>query len=49
MVPEKTPESPLDSKEIKPINLKGDQLQILPGWTDAKDEAPGFGSSYMNR
>ena len=24
MVLEKTPESPLDSKEIKPINLKGD-------------------------
>ena len=25
MVPEKTPESPLDSKEIKPVNLKGNQ------------------------
>ena len=25
MVLEKTPESPLDSKEIKPVNLKGDQ------------------------
>ena len=24
MVLEKTPESPLDSKEIKPVNLKGD-------------------------
>ena len=27
MVLEKTPESPLDSKEIKPVNLKGDQLE----------------------
>ena len=25
MVLEKTPESPLDSEDIKPINLKGDQ------------------------
>ena len=25
VVLEKTPDSPLDSKEIKPINLKGDQ------------------------
>ena len=25
MVLEKTPESPLDSKDIKPVNLKGDQ------------------------
>ena len=25
VVLEKTPESPLDSKEIKPVNLKGDQ------------------------
>ena len=28
VVLEKTPESPLDSKEIKPVNLKGDQLNI---------------------
>ena len=26
VVLEKTPESPLDSKEIKPVNLKGNQL-----------------------
>ena len=25
VVLEKTPESPLDSKDIKPVNLKGDQ------------------------
>ena len=26
-----TPESPLDSKEIKPVNLKGDQPRIFTG------------------
>ena len=33
-------ESPLDSKEIKPVNLKGNQLWILIGRTDAEAEAP---------
>ena len=33
-------ESPLDSKEIKPANLKGNQLLIFPGRTDAEAEAP---------
>ena len=27
MVLEKTPESPMDCKEIKPVNLKGNQLE----------------------
>ena len=31
MVLEKTPESPLNSKEIKPVNPKGNQLGILGG------------------
>ena len=44
---EKTPESPLNSKEIKPVNLKGDQPQIFTGKTDA--EAPVFWSSDVNR
>ena len=35
---EKTPESPLDSKEIKPVNPKGNQSWIFMGRTDA--EAP---------
>ena len=35
---EKTLESPLDSKEIKPVNPKGNQPWILIGRTDA--EAP---------
>ena len=35
----KTPESPLDCKEIKPVNPKGNQLWILIGRTDAEAEA----------
>ena len=37
---EKTPESPLDCKHIKPVNPKGNQLRILIGRTDAEAEAP---------
>ena len=37
---EKTLESLLDCKEIKPVNPKGNQLQIIIGRTDAKAEAP---------
>ena len=40
VVLEKTLESPLDSKEIKPVNPKGNLPQILIGRTDAKAEAP---------
>ena len=39
VVLEKTPECPLDSKEIKPVNIKGNQLWILIGRTDAEAEA----------
>ena len=46
MVLEKTPEGPLDSKEIKPVSLKGNQPCILIGRTDG--EAPVFGSSDEN-
>ena len=35
---EKTLESPLDCKEIKPVNPKGNQSWIFIGWTDAKAE-----------
>ena len=38
VVLEKTPESPLDSKEIKPVNCKGNQPWIFTGRTD--DETP---------
>ena len=33
-------ESPLDCKEIKPVNLKGNQSWIFIGRTDAEVEAP---------
>ena len=36
VVLEKTPESPLDCKEIKPVNPKGNQFWIFIGGTDAK-------------
>ena len=39
MVLEKTPESPLDSKEVKPVNLKGNQPWLLVGRIAAEDEA----------
>ena len=37
---EKTLESPLDSKEIEPVNSKGNQSWIVIGRTDAEAEAP---------
>ena len=40
MVLEETLESPLDSKEMKPVKRKGNQPLILIGRTDA--EAPIF-------
>ena len=38
MVLEKTPESPLDSKEIQEVHPKGNQSWIFTGRTDAKAE-----------
>ena len=34
--------SPLDSKEIKPVNPKGNQAWIFIGRTDAETETPIF-------
>ena len=45
---EKTPESPLDSKEIKPVNLNGNQSWVVTGRTTAGAEAPVFWSSDAN-
>ena len=45
---EKTLESLLDCKEIKPVNTKGNQRQILIGWTDAEAEAPILWPSDAN-
>ena len=40
VVLEKTLESPLDCKEIKPVNPKGNQSWIFNGRTDAEAETP---------
>ena len=40
VVLEKTLESPLDCKEIKPVNPKGNQSLIFIGRTDAEAETP---------
>ena len=40
VVLKKTLESPLDRKEIKPVNCKGNQPWIFNGCTDAEAEAP---------
>ena len=45
---EKTPESPLESKEIKSVNLKRNQPWILIGRTNAEAEAPVFWSPDAN-
>ena len=48
VVLEKIPESPLDSKEIKPVNFKGNQPWIFIGKADAEAEASVFWSSDVN-
>ena len=40
MVLEKTLESPLDCKEIQPVNPKGDQSCMFIGTPDAEAETP---------
>ena len=46
---EKTLESPLDCKEIKPVNLKGNQPWIFIGRTDAKAETLQYLDHLMQR
>ena len=43
MVLEKTPESPLDCKEIQPVHSKGDQSWVFFGRNDAKAETAVLG------
>jgi len=45
VVLEKTPDSPLGSKEIKPVNPKGNQPWIFIGRTNAEAEASILWSS----
>ena len=40
VVLEKTPESPLDWKEVHPVHSEGDQPWVFIGRTDAKAETP---------
>ena len=48
---EKTPESPLDCKEIQPVYPEGDQSWVFIGRTDAKAETPElqYFSHFMQR
>ena len=48
MVLKKTLESLLNSKVIKPVNLKGSQLKIVIGRTDGGAETPIFWSPDTN-
>ena len=48
VVLKKTPESPLDSKEITPVNTKGNQPWIFTGRTNAEAKASVFWSSDVN-
>ena len=47
VVLEKTLQSSLDCKKIKPVNAKGNQPWIFIGRTDAEAEAPILWSPYM--
>ena len=47
MVLEKTLESSLDCKEIKPVNPEGNQLWVFFGRTDTEDETPIYWPSDM--
>ena len=49
VVLQKTLESPLDSKKIKPVNPKGNQSWGLTGRTNAEAEAPIFWPPDANR
>ena len=40
VVLEKTPESPLDCKEIQPVHPKGGQSWVFIGRTDVEGETP---------
>ena len=49
IVLEKTLESPLNCKEIKPVNAKGNQSWIFIGKTDAEAETPVLATDAKNR
>ena len=47
VVLEKALESPLDFREIQPVNPEGNESWIFTEWTDAKVEAPILGSPVV--
>ena len=49
MVLEKILESPLDSKEIQPVHLKGDQSWVFIGRTDFEAATPILFGHLMQR
>ena len=49
VVLEKTLESPLDYKEINPVNPKGNQSWVFIWMTDAEAEAPILWPADANR
>ena len=49
MVLEKTPETPLDCKEIQPVHFEGHQPWVFFGGNDAKAEAPVLWPVLMRR
>ena len=48
MVLEKTFESPLDCKEIRPVHPKGDQSWVFIGGTDVEAETPMLWPSHAD-
>ena len=48
MVLEETLESPLDCKEIKPVNPKGNQYSVFTGRTNIEAETPILWPSDSN-
>ena len=49
VVLEETLESPLDCKEIQPVNPKGDQSWVFIGRTDVEAETPSWCGHLMQR
>ena len=49
VVLEKTPESPLDCKQIQPVHPKGDPSWVFIGRTDAEAETPQYFGHLMRR
>ena len=49
MLLDKTPESPLDCKEVQSVHPKGDQSWVFNGRTDAKAETPILWPPHVKR